>query len=37
MKNKDKPNIVLIIPALNEELGLAAVLSGLPESLFRKL
>lgn len=27
-------NIVLIIPALNEELGIAAVLNGLPSSIF---
>ena len=29
-----KQNIVLIIPALNEELGIAAVLKSLPPSIF---
>lgn len=32
-----RPNIVLIIPALNEELGIAAVLKGLPPSIFHEI
>jgi len=32
-----RPNIVLIIPALNEELGIAAVLKGLPPSIFYEI
>lgn len=32
-----KQNIVLIIPALNEELGIAAVLKGLPPSIFSEI
>jgi glycosyltransferase involved in cell wall biosynthesis len=32
-----KQNIVLIIPALNEELGISAVLKGLPPSIFSEI
>jgi glycosyltransferase involved in cell wall biosynthesis len=32
-----RPNIVLIIPALNEELGIVAVLKGLPPSIFYEI
>ena len=37
MSTRLPENIVLIMPALNEELGITAVLKGLPLSLFAEI